>query len=76
MAAVVRSPLVPQRRIGRRRWPRREGSGWTGWAGRFEKAHRGAGPDRAGQADGVGIGGRRRRAAERSAEEFATIASE
>ena len=32
------------------------GSGWTGWAGRFEKAHRGAGPDRAGQEDEVGVG--------------------
>ena len=48
------------------------GFGWTGWAGRFEKARRGAGPNRAGQEDGGGVGRSRRRAAERSAEEFAT----
>ena len=54
MAAVVRSPPVP-RWIG---WvAKARGSGWTGRAGRLEKARRGAGPDRAGQEDGVGIGG-------------------
>jgi len=41
------------------------GSGWTGWAGRFEGARRGAGPDPRGP------GVRSRRAAER-AEEFVT----